>query len=1350
MTMRRVRRRALYPSVLALEARCLLSGELGAVWIGQDRNDLVGPSSVVAPDGVQDIRIALTNLPAARSIAWAKLEGLGGGEWLHKGPWGPWAAEIVRVGASANADLFAEPYQVEVGRPFSVTLGYDDGTTAHADFPGGTADPNLRMPSASARLAWLGQDGQDRVGGGASVGPDGIQDLRLSIENLSPAIPITGIQVESSSGGRWASGLNPQGLANAEFIRRGQDAGDLYLNPQGDPRGQTFTATITYANGKLDVAQVAAGPADPALATPKPSELIPTFRLGVTARWVGQDGQDLAGPGSARLTLEGLPAGRTIVAASMSNSERGLWLYRPTNVAAFPADPWGGVLAYRPDGTKGDLSFQPDRDESTNVLTVRLGFDDGSQAVAMVVAGVTDPTRRAARPDATSIVARPGDDLNSLVSRFGTVRLGAGVYEMTKPLILTKPVALLADPNVTIRFSQPSGDPAWSTAIKIHAGNTTLDGFSVRFATPIRWADNVSYGAAVIGTTDNLDTIPGSIKTGLRIVRLDVQSPPVTGQPVEAPRLMRLISAQDGQIEDNRLKGGTTEFRGGPWIIRNNTYLGTVPNTYSWTAFAGHETHNLDLSGNTARPQGASGKTWRFLVLTGTGNSDLVAGNIVVGIGPRDTDAEDRNAAEIILTESYRIKFEGTPSRISADGRVVQIPLAQGETPRTGDMVAILSGPSAGQYRRILQALGTQTFLLDSPLPSGSFAISIAAGFVDETFRDNTIDTRGSSAAGNLILVGNHYGTTVQGNTLLGGHQAFKISASATEEPVSWGWSHSPFLGVLVADNILEDSFRGGTVSVEHSSATKSNAGRTYFSGQLLRNTVTWTSSFLLARGGSAGLQGLIVGDPGSLDPSELSLTTGGNRGVGPSGTDLPTLNIVAGKVDGVVVRSDVRSMGGVSSRGVISAPTGLTLVNDSGYNSTDRITADGRLKFVPVAGAAGYEYKLSWADAYTRVDSPSGFLPQNLTQVQNTVLVRAIDAQGNRSADSTYYFFLDNDPPITSGAFLSPATDTGVAANDRITRITTPQFGVNGDVFDTMVLVRNGQDVDSRLGPGTLRDPVARPDSVVGYSIRRIDAAGNVAISPTTFVTIDTRAPAAVGGLKVTGGVATFLPSNFEDVYEFRLSPDSAFTPIDRRTAFTVGGATRVSVRAMDVAGNYGPEIWLTVGSVTTQASPSGLWIGQDGKDFVGASPALKKNGRQDVHIQLSGLPANQRIRSVIVVGPTGRKWQYGGARGPWRAQLFQKNGSTTADLYINPDQMETGRSYEVTLRFTDGSAATFRVEGGQADPARRVLRGQANGQGGPLTQAQKIAARRATRKAALERMRLARMKNQAGGSNG
>ena len=73
------------------------------------------------------------------------------------------------------------------------------------------------------------------------------------------------------------------------------------------------------------------------------------------------------------------------------------------------------------------------------------------------------------------------------------------------PLVLEKPVTITAEGNATLLFSQGPGDAPWTTAIKIHSGHTTLNGFAVRFTGPIRWDQEVSYGPAVIGTTDNRD-----------------------------------------------------------------------------------------------------------------------------------------------------------------------------------------------------------------------------------------------------------------------------------------------------------------------------------------------------------------------------------------------------------------------------------------------------------------------------------------------------------------------------------------------------------------------------------------------------------------------------------------------------------------------------------------------------------------------------------------------------------------------------------------------------------------------------------------------------------------------------
>jgi hypothetical protein len=99
-------------------------------WIGQDGQDLVGAAAGVGPSEVQDIHIALAGLPPKAKITFAKINPLGGGDWVYQGAPGPWAAQIVREAGSRRADLYLEPHQAETGRAFQVLLQFEDGRKA--------------------------------------------------------------------------------------------------------------------------------------------------------------------------------------------------------------------------------------------------------------------------------------------------------------------------------------------------------------------------------------------------------------------------------------------------------------------------------------------------------------------------------------------------------------------------------------------------------------------------------------------------------------------------------------------------------------------------------------------------------------------------------------------------------------------------------------------------------------------------------------------------------------------------------------------------------------------------------------------------------------------------------------------------------------------------------------------------------------------------------------------------------------------------------------------------------------------------------------------------------------------
>ena len=61
--------------------------------------------------------------------------------------------------------------------------------------------------------------------------------------------------------------------------------------------------------------------------------------------------------------------------------------------------------------------------------------------------------------------------------------------------------------------------------------------------------------------------------------------------------------------------------------------------------------------------------------------------------------------------------------------------------------------------------------------------------------------------------------------------------------------------------------------------------------------------------------------------------------------------------------------------------------------------------------------------------------------------------------------------------------------------------------------------------------------------------------------------------------------------------------------------------------------------------------------------------------------------LRRLDVQGLGGVQWQYHGPQGPWQgAAVVRTPGTTTADLYLEPFQAETGRPFQFKLRFDEG----------------------------------------------------------------
>jgi len=872
-----------------------------ARWVGQDGHDYVGPNNRLEPSEIQDMHLALSGLDPEREVVFIDVTTVDGkDQWQYNAQSFSWKAELKRAKGARTADLFLEPGHIEAPRNYHVLFRYDNGTTREFDVRGRKVSHSLRMPGAVLQARWLGQEKQDRVGPGPSVGPDGVADVRIHLAAVSTKVQVKAMRVEGPGAMKWESGANPKLLPNAEYWPdpKKPGEGDLFFQPDRDLKGQKLKVQVLYANETLDAATVVAGRCDPKPRLPQ-SPLPRISELSASARWLGQDGMDVTGPGDVHISVSGLSRVPSIAAAVLSDSVRGAWVYQGNNRApgVLPTGDLNGPLAVRPGPDRGsiDVFFAPYRDETGSTLTLRLIDQDGRMSVARFPGGACDPGRRAPRPAETRIEAKPGDDLGALVNQYGTVNLAQGTYRLLRPLVLNRPVTLTSDGKATLLFTQAPTDPRWTTAIKIHCGQTTLSGFAVRFEGPIRWDEEVSYGPAVIGTTDNKDQGHNELKVNIVLTRLDLEIPPAAepSKWIEAMRLIRLTNASSGMIAGNILRGGPIEFFGGPWQVLNNDFRGTPPGTFSHGVFGGHGTFDMLVRGNRVKPVQPDGKTWRFLVLTYRGSGDRVEENVIEDIGSLEADTiPSSNEPEIILTEAYHLSYEGRVAALSNDGRLLRIHHPQGQEVGTGDAVSLLSGPAAGQFRRIAQAVDPETYLVDPPIPQGTEVISISRGFVGETFRKNRIDIRGGQKSAAMVLAGNHFGTRVIENHLLGSANGLRFTACPTETPVTWGWSHAPFLGAVIEDNILEDVVDGSALGVEHSASyIKSNKGRTYMTIALNRNVVRWTESFLRRHAGSAAKPlppGLILGFLPSHDPEEFVVQAAGNRLEAPAGVKAP------------------------------------------------------------------------------------------------------------------------------------------------------------------------------------------------------------------------------------------------------------------------------------------------------------------------------------------------------------------------------------------------------------------------------------------------------------------------------
>ena len=1021
-----------------LDRREVLSSAT-ALWIGQVGVDHVGPWNELRPSTIQDIKVRLDNLPTDRVVLRAVVQGYGADRWEFGGPPSSWLVNLNRTAGSSTADMYFEPTRQESGREFNVGLTFDDGSFQEIYFAGGFADPNLRMPGQGVAATWLGAAaGTDLTTPSASVGPDGQTDLQIRLERLDASKTIEAIDVVDASGVWIASfGQNPSRVGTMEFSPDASGSGTGVATFSLPHRAMTgpLTVQVTYRGGSRDSTSVALG------STATAPVVLPAtiaFRAHqATAQWLGQIVADPSRPGWTRVAVRDIPSSG-VSAWQISDGFGQTWLWTVTGQGS----PWAAVPGTKPlvavKASSGQwfLEFDSRWDLTGETLTVMAAADSGSFYRVDLAGGAVDPAKRSPKPAGSEIVAAPGANLQALVDSYGTVRLSDGVYRLTEPLVLTRPVNVIGSAGTVLLFDQPESSPGWSTVIKLASGAIHLSGFKVRFEGPVKWLDDIRYGPAVIGSPDNYDTFLGRVgpMSDLAIDDLDIIGPAPNHENEEAARLIRLIDDVSGRVAGNVFFGGLIEMTGGPWTVADNRIDGTWVGSFSYDAFAFHDVRGLNLQDNVVTRGPNSGPIMRFLVVNGDSRDIVVAGNTVIGMGARFGDhpwIQELNAHEVILTEAYHVSYEGALMGIDATRRVVRVPTSLGRDYRPGDTLAVLTGGDAGAFRTVTAIVDGTTLVLDAPLPQWATvgtAVSINRGIANIEIRDNTIDQTDRPQSRALVLVGNLYDVDVTRNSFIGGFRGFQIMAYPSESPRDWGWTRNVVFGVNFSGNTMTDVLWYNQINVSHNTYARANFGHLYLTASVTGNVFAWSQKFLIEQiwqqPGDAHLvlPGLELGEGGKWDDTEARVVLGTNFIGLPEGwLNRPAVWTRSGTVNGKPAAGEVLHL---SPLPMLAAPSGLGLVHDSGSSATDRLTNDPRLSLDEITGLS-YEYRRAGSNEWQAVPDPLGWLPIGASEGTVVIETRAVDLVGRTGPVATFAFVLDTAAPESPTDLSRLGTDS-------------------------------------------------------------------------------------------------------------------------------------------------------------------------------------------------------------------------------------------------------------------------------------------------------------------------------------
>lgn len=299
------------------------------------------------------------------------------------------------------------------------------------------------------------------------------------------------------------------------------------------------------------------------------------------------------------------------------------------------------------------------------------------------------------------------------------------------------------------------------------------------------------------------------------------------------------------------------------------------------------------------------------------------------------------------------------------------------------------------------------------------------------------------------------------------------------------------------------------------------------------------------------------------------------------------------------------------------SAPT-LTAASDTGSSSTDRVTSNPTPTVTGTNEASAIVTLYAGATqvgSQTTASTTYSITSTALSEGQHTLTATATDTAGNLGPASpgTTITVDTTAPTAPSAPVLTAASDSGTSSSDGITNINTPTFTGTATAGTNVTLhtgsTATGGAVNATNGGWTATTGTLADGNHVITARTDPDLAGNVGISPSTTVTIDTAAPATPAapalttasdsGRSTSDGITNVTTPTFFDtgstgvvgvrLYDGGIQVGSATASPSYMVTSTAlaDGAHSMTVRVLDLAGNL--SVSSAVRSVTIDtAAPS------------------------------------------------------------------------------------------------------------------------------------------------------------------